>query len=74
MKLLFCGGASGAISKTVVSPLARVTVLFQVQGTGDKNLRIPKAYTDSIFSSIKNIYVNEGIIMQYQLDSESAFY
>lgn len=32
VKLLFCGGFAGAVSKTATAPLARLTILYQVQG------------------------------------------
>lgn len=31
LKLAFCGGASGALAKTCTAPLARMTILYQVQ-------------------------------------------
>lgn len=30
IKLLFCGGASAVIARTMIAPLSRTTVLFQV--------------------------------------------
>lgn len=60
VKLLLAGGLSGALGKSVVAPFARITVLFQVQGTGDKNLKVPAQYTKSVHDSIRAIYQNEG--------------
>ena len=33
MRLLACGGGSGAVAKTVVAPLERVKMLLQVSGS-----------------------------------------
>eukprot|EP01118_Nematostelium_gracile_P009769 TRINITY_DN32_c0_g1_i1.p1 TRINITY_DN32_c0_g1~~TRINITY_DN32_c0_g1_i1.p1 ORF type:complete len:299 (-),score=59.92 TRINITY_DN32_c0_g1_i1:92-988(-) len=52
-KHLFAGGVAGAVSRTVVSPLERLKILFQVQP--------PKEYT-SIYGSLRKIYVEEGLM------------
>lgn len=50
-----CGGAAGALSRTAVSPMERVKVLFQVQGSGTG-----KSYKKGTISTIFQIYKEEG--------------
>lgn len=50
-----CGGTAGALSRTAVSPMERVKVLFQVQGTGSG-----KSYKKGTLSTIAQIYREEG--------------
>eukprot|EP00798_Chlamydomonas_sp_ICE-L_P023554 gene23554-9078_t len=58
-KLMLCGGLSGAIAKTCTAPLARLTILYQVQGLGGvapphpvpANSRPPQRITTSAASS-----------------------
>lgn len=50
-----CGGTAGALSRTAVSPMERVKVLFQVQGTGSG-----KSYKKGTLSTIAQIYKEEG--------------
>jgi solute carrier family 25 phosphate transporter 23/24/25/41 len=50
-----CGGAAGALSRTAVSPMERVKVLFQVQGSGSG-----QSYKKGTLSTIAQIYREEG--------------
>ncbi|OWB81004.1 hypothetical protein B5S32_g5343 [[Candida] boidinii] len=50
---LLCGGIAGALSRTVVSPMERVKVLYQVQGT-------TQGYNKGTIHSIIQIWKEEG--------------
>jgi len=52
LKNLFAGGVAGAISRTCVSPLERVKILYQIQ--------ISSAKDRSLRETFKNIYQKEG--------------
>src|SRR5277367_1371062 len=47
------GGAAGAVSRTIVSPLERMKILFQIQGPGTAN------YT-GVWSSLGKMWREEG--------------
>ncbi|KAJ1646697.1 hypothetical protein LPJ64_001869 [Coemansia asiatica] len=55
LKHLMAGGVSGAVSRTVVSPLERMKILFQVQTKG-----AGAAYT-GVFGTLAKIWREEGI-------------
>lgn len=50
---LVAGGAAGAISRTLVSPLERVKLLFQMQG-------VPPKYTSTV-QCIRTIWLQDGM-------------
>jgi solute carrier family 25 phosphate transporter 23/24/25/41 len=51
----FCaGGVAGAVSRTIVSPLERLKILYQIQSVGRE------AYTQSVFKSLLKIGKEEG--------------
>lgn len=52
-----CGGVAGALSRTAVSPMERVKVLFQVQGGSSGN---QQSYRRGTLSTIWQIYKEEG--------------
>lgn len=51
-----CGGAAGALSRTAVSPMERVKVLFQVQGGSGAG----QSYDRGTLATISQIYKEEG--------------
>lgn len=53
---LVAGGIAGALSRTTVSPMERVKVLFQVQGSSGK-----QAYNRGTLTTIWHIWKDEGI-------------
>ncbi|RKP00459.1 hypothetical protein CXG81DRAFT_13190 [Caulochytrium protostelioides] len=55
LRHLVSGGVAGAVSRTVVSPLERMKILFQVQATG-----IPQY--SGVVSTLGKIYRQEGLI------------
>lgn len=51
----FCGGGvAGAVSRTVVSPLERLKILFQVQSVGRTEYQL------SVGKALKKMWVEEG--------------
>ncbi|QPG73923.1 hypothetical protein FOA43_001238 [Brettanomyces nanus] len=50
---LLCGGIAGALSRTSVSPIERVKVLYQIQGS-------TKSYTRGTLSTVFQIWKEEG--------------
>lgn len=48
------GGVAGAVSRTVVSPLERLKILYQVQSVGRNE------YQMSIYKALKKMWMEEG--------------
>src|ERR1700685_1874642 len=48
------GGVAGAVSRTIVSPLERLKILFQIQSAGRD------AYQMSIWKAIRKMWREEG--------------
>ncbi|KAG6393500.1 hypothetical protein SASPL_147742 [Salvia splendens] len=55
---LLAGGLAGAVSKTCTAPLARLTILFQLQGMHSDSSRLEKA---SIWREASRIAREEGV-------------
>ncbi|KAL1915691.1 uncharacterized protein VTP21DRAFT_6450 [Calcarisporiella thermophila] len=55
IKHLIAGGVAGAVSRTVVSPLERMKILFQVQGTE------PASY-QGVLPTLSRIWREEGLL------------
>lgn len=49
------GGVAGAVSRTVVSPLERLKILFQIQGSGMTE------YKGSVWKGLVKIWKEEGL-------------
>ena len=60
-KLLVCGGIAGAFSKSCTAPLARLTILNQLQGTNAVPGWEAAAARSSIVSSLRRIVATEGV-------------
>lgn len=48
------GGVAGAVSRTVVSPLERLKILYQIQSVGRDEYRM------SIWKALRKMYAEEG--------------
>ena len=48
------GGVAGAVSRTVVSPLERLKIIYQVQNKGMQEYKL------SISGALKNMWTDEG--------------
>lgn len=48
------GGVAGAVSRTVVSPLERLKILFQIQSVGRTEYQMP------VGKALKKMWVEEG--------------
>jgi len=60
-KLLLCGGVAGAFSKTCTAPLARLTILRQLQGTNAVPGWSAAQGRAGIFTSLHRIVQTEGL-------------
>ena len=59
-KLLLCGGVAGAFSKSCTAPLARITILRQLQSTGQVPGWIP-GENQGILRALSKIVREEGV-------------
>ena len=59
LKLLLAGGLAGAVSKTATAPLARLTILYQVQSISSMSQTTLPVNT-SVWSALRHIVRNEG--------------
>ena len=59
-KLLLCGGVAGAFSKSCTAPLARITILRQLQSTGQVPGWVPGA-NQGILRALSKIAREEGV-------------
>ncbi|KAF9102473.1 hypothetical protein BGX29_004555 [Mortierella sp. GBA35] len=55
VKHLIAGGAAGAVSRTLVSPLERMKILFQVQGPEPANYQ-------GVIPTLRRMWVEEGFL------------
>ncbi|KAF9108069.1 hypothetical protein BGX27_008497 [Mortierella sp. AM989] len=55
MKYLIAGGAAGAVSRTIVSPLERMKIIFQVQGPE------PASY-QGVIPTLRKMWAEEGVV------------
>ncbi|KAF9331521.1 hypothetical protein BG006_005601 [Podila minutissima] len=55
IKHLIAGGAAGAVSRTIVSPLERMKILFQVQGPEPANYQ-------GVIPTLRKMWVEEGFV------------
>ncbi|KAG0280636.1 hypothetical protein BGZ95_009377 [Linnemannia exigua] len=55
VKHLIAGGAAGAVSRTIVSPLERMKILFQVQGPEPANYQ-------GVIPTLRKMWVEEGFL------------
>lgn len=62
-KNMIAGGIAGSLAKSITAPLSRLTILYQVgpllNGT---NTKIGVGLEESIWSSVKNILRDEGVL------------
>ncbi|KAF8973459.1 hypothetical protein BGZ46_009833, partial [Entomortierella lignicola] len=55
MKHLAAGGAAGAVSRTIVSPLERMKIIFQVQGPEPANYQ-------GVIPTLRKMWTEEGMV------------
>ena len=60
LRLLFAGGASGALTYTLIAPLERTKILLQVQG-----MRASRKYT-GVAQTIVTVVREEGFLALYK--------
>lgn len=56
---MFCGAASGAVTKTAVAPLERVKILLQLRGMGQSIKGLPEQ--THLIGVVQSIIKNEGV-------------
>ncbi|KAG2486501.1 hypothetical protein HYH03_014803 [Edaphochlamys debaryana] len=59
IKLAFCGGVSGAVAKTATAPLARLTILYQVQSVAVTGAG--GALPTSMTAALRHVVATEGL-------------
>lgn len=73
LKHLFCGGAAGAVAKTVTAPLSRLTILFQVHSMVTTKEHRPK-YSTTLSGGFKKIVERGGIISMWKGNGTSVLH
>ena len=74
IKQLFCGGAAGAVSKTITAPLSRLTILFQVHSlVSTKGVGAPQ-YAPNMFAGAMKVMEREGFMAFWKGNGTSVLH
>lgn len=65
LKIFFCGGISGGLSRTITAPLERLKLLYQTSFTETK--------PPTLFKGLKDIYSKSGFLSLYKGNTLSIF-
>lgn len=73
LRHLFCGGAAGAVAKTITAPLSRLTILFQVHSMVTTKENRPK-FSMTLSGGMKKIVERGGVLSLWKGNGTSVLH